>query len=274
MCGWAKSKGDFNYIFLKERNKVSDMVQYRIIDEEYGEICINRPEKHNAITTGMVEELSAVLQLAKQDSIKFLVITGSGNEMFCAGGDLHNLHGELMPDEAFQRLYPMKEILHDIVSFPVPTICLLNGDALGGGCEIATACDIRIAKESTKFGFVQTRLGIIPGWGGGAILYEKVNPSFALQWIMEAEILNAAFLLDRGWIHRIVTNEVWDNREALLKAYLSKSHKQMLLLKSQYKLKLSSLGLSSLMNEEVRNCANLWDSVEHKEALQQFLSRK
>lgn len=253
---------------------MADMVQYRIIDEEYGEICINRPEKHNAITIEMAGELNAVLQLAKQDSIKFLVITGSGYEMFCAGGDLHHLHGKLLPDEAFKRLYPMKEVLHEIVSFPVPTICLLNGDALGGGCEIATACDIRIAKENTKFGFVQTRLGIIPGWGGGAILYEKVNPSFAFQWIMEAEIFYATYLLDRGWIHRIVTNEVWNDRVALLNAYQSKSHKQMLLLKNQYKLKLSSLGLSSLMNEEVRNCANLWDSVEHKEALQQFLSRK
>src|SRR5690625_5646758 len=87
--------------------------------------------------------------------------------MFCAGGDLINFHGELTPDEAFSRLYPMKEVLYDIASFPVPTICLLNGDALGGGCEIATACDFRIAKETTKFGFVQSKLGIVPGWGGG-----------------------------------------------------------------------------------------------------------
>lgn len=250
------------------------MVQYRVINEAYGEICLNRREKHNAISVEMAGDLNAVLQQAKEDKIKFLVITATGEKMFCSGGDLTNLHGELTPDEAFTALYPMKEALHEIVSFPVPTICLLNGDAFGGGCEIATACDIRIAKKNTKFGFVQSRLGIIPGWGGGAILYEKVNPSFALQWIVEAETFDAPFLLERGWIHRIVGDELWDDRETLLKTYLAKSYKQMLILKNQFKIKLSSLGLSSLMNEEVRNSANLWDSDEHKEAVQQFLTRK
>ena len=249
------------------------MIQYQKYNEAYGVICLSRPEKHNAITGEMIEQLHAALKQAKEDVIRFLVITGAGEKMFCAGGDLTNLHGDLTPDEAFSLLYPMKEVLHEIISFPVPTICLLNGDALGGGCEIATACDIRIAKENTKFGFIQTRLGIIPGWGGGALLYEKVNPSFALQWLLEGETFGAVYLQARGWIHHIARKEDWNNLESLLQPYISKSHEQMLFLKNQFKLKLSSLGLSSLMNEEVRNCANLWDSVEHKEAVKTFLSK-
>lgn len=249
------------------------MVQYRKHPENYGEICLNRFRKHNAITGEMVEELNGILQQAKQDAIKFLVITGAGDKMFCSGGDLNQLHGDLTPEEAFALLYPMKQVLHEIVSFPVPTICLLNGDALGGGCEIATACDIRIAEDNTKFGFVQSSIGIVPGWGGGALLYEKVNPSFAFQWLIEAEVFQAQYLLERGWLHKIAETATWEDRQVLLNPYISKSYSQMLSLKAQFKLKLSSLGLSALMNEEVRNCANLWDSVEHKEAVQKFLLR-
>lgn len=162
-------------------------------------------------------------------------------------------------------------VLFTLVSFPVPTICLLNGDALGGGCEIATACDFRIAKEATEFGFIQTKLGIIPGWGGGTLLYEKVHPSFAYHWIVEAQIYKASFLKEQGWIHKVVPNKEWGNYELLLKDYLNKSFEQMKFLKSQYKRKLSVLGLSAQMNEDVRNCSVLWDSEEHQEVVQHFL---
>src|SRR5699024_12828906 len=101
-----------------------------------------------------------------------LIITRAGEKMCCSGGDLNHLQGDLSSDEAFKELYPMKECLYEPVSFPVPTVCLLNGDAVGGGCEIATACDFRIGKKGTKFGFVQSKLGIIPGWGGGELLYK------------------------------------------------------------------------------------------------------
>ncbi len=251
---------------------MTEMIQYHKDEQAYGVICLNRPEKHNAINKKMVEQLQSVLQQAKQEELSFLVITGVGEKTFCSGGDLTTLHGELTPDEAFSYLYPMKEVLHEIISFPVPTICLLNGDALGGGCELATACDIRIAKAGAEFGFIQSRLGILPGWGGGALLYEKVHPSFAFQWLMEAETFEVEYLLRRGWLHHVIPTEEWGHRGSILEPYLSKSYQQMVLLKNQYKLKLSSLALSSLMNEEVRNCATLWDSLEHKEAAQRFLS--
>ncbi|MBP1968207.1 enoyl-CoA hydratase/carnithine racemase [Virgibacillus natechei] len=253
---------------------MSETVQYRIFEEGYGEICLNRPDKHNAISEKMTEAFKSRLEEAKRDAVKFLIITGEGEKFFSAGGDLNNLHGDLSPDEAFSKLYMMKEVLYEIMSFPVPTICLLNGDAIGGGCEIATACDIRIAKETSKFGFVQTNLGILPGWGGGALLYEKVNPSFALQWLMEGSIFDANYLKECGWLHTVVSKAVWDNRDELLQAYIRKSYDQMKILKSQYKKKLSNLKLSLLMDEEVRNCANLWDSEEHKKAVQQFFARK
>lgn len=254
---------------------MTELVTYKKIDDlNYGQILINRPDKHNAISLGMAEEFKKCLTSANEDEIKFLVITGAGDKMFCAGGDLNELHGKLTPDDAFLNLYPMKEVLYEIISFPVPTICLLNGNALGGGCEIATACDIRIARQNHSFGFVQSNLGITPGWGGGTLLYEKVNPNFAFQWLLEARIFDAEKLVQAGWLHHAVTDEEMDNTEKLLKPYLMKSYEQMKILKNQYKKKISSLSLASLMNEEVRNCANLWNSREHIEAVEQFSSRK
>ena len=254
---------------------MTEFVTYqKFVDLNYGRILINRPEKHNAISLKMAKDFKECLLLANKDDIKFLVITGAGDRMFCAGGDLNDLHGDLAPDDAFQQLYPMKEVLHEIVSFPVPTICLLNGDALGGGCEVATACDIRIARQNSTFGFVQTNLGITPGWGGGTLLYEKVNPNFAYQWLLEGTIHSAERLEQAGWLHHVITDEEMADTENLLNPYLTKSHEQMRILKSQYKKKIASLGLVSLMNEEVRNCANLWDSKEHKEAVERILNRK
>ncbi|WP_164669108.1 enoyl-CoA hydratase/isomerase family protein [Virgibacillus doumboii] len=253
---------------------MTNTIQYTKNESSYGVIQLNRPEKRNAISMEMAMELKKTLETAKKDSIKFLVITGAGDRMFCAGGDLQNLHGDLSTDEAFSNLYPMKEVLYEIASFPVPTVCLLNGDALGGGCEIATACDFRIGRENTKFGFVQTKLGITPGWGGGALLYEKVHPTFAYQWLVEGEVYEASYLQSKGWLQKVADEALWDNREHLLKPFIAKSLEQMKILKMQYKKKLSMLGISALMDEEVRNCATLWDSQEHKDAVEQFFQQK
>lgn len=248
-------------------------VTYRREAEGYGVIQLNRPAKRNAISNEMAKKLKAYINEAKADDLKFLVLTGSG-DMFCSGGDLNDLHGDLTSDAAFSYLYPMKELLFDILSFPVPTICLLNGNALGGGCELATACDFRIAKNGTSFGFIQASIGIVPGWGGGTLLYEKVHPSFAYQWLVEAKVFKAEVLYEKGWIHRIEHTDTWKNELSLLKSHIEKTHEQMKMLKSQYKKSLSTLRLSSQMSEEVRSCSLLWESDAHKEALRRFFNEK
>lgn len=249
-------------------------VNYVKHEDGYSVITLDRADKRNAINQKMVNGFKACLKEAREDESKFLLVTGKGDKMFSAGGDLNEFHGDLLPEEAFTLLYGMKEVLFDLASFPVPTICLLNGNALGGGCEIATACDFRIAKEGTTFGFIQTKLGIIPGWGGGALLYEKVPNSFAYHWLLHADIHDASYLRDLGWIHNIIPRGEWGNVNKIVKPYVNRSLEQMRILKSQYQASLSILSLSAKMNEEVRHCANLWDSKEHQEVVKQFLARK
>ncbi|SHF49198.1 enoyl-CoA hydratase/isomerase family protein [Ornithinibacillus halophilus] len=252
---------------------MNDGVKYEYINDGYGLITLNRPLKRNAISEDMMSKLYESILKAKNDPIKFLVITGAGDKMFCAGGDLTELHGELSNSDAFNVLDKMKEVLYQIAIFPVPTICLLNGNALGGGCEIATSCDFRIAKTSTRFGFVQANLGILPGWGGGALLYEKVNPTFAYQWLLEANIYDANYLMEQGWINQIISSEEWGDVHNLVQPYLNRSTEQMKLLKGQYLASISVESLYRKMSDEVKSCASLWESPEHKLAVQRFSNR-
>lgn len=240
----------------------------------YGILLINRPNKRNAISTTMAEELLELFQEIKEHSIRFLLIKSAGDDVFCAGGDLNDFHSNLNEEQAYEMLSTMKQVLYQIVSFPVPTICLLQGQALGGGCELATACDIRIAKEGTKFGFVQTSLGILPGWGGGALLYEKVHPSFALDWITQAKVYQANELLKKGWLHNVVSEADWNNEADILNNYITKSVEQMSYLKSQYIESMSLPMLFEKMEKESSRCASLWSSEEHQAVVQRFLNKQ
>lgn len=251
---------------------MDNYIHYELYKEGYGKIILDRPEKRNAISLQMADQLLNALERAMRDDIKFLVITSSYDDVFCAGGDLKDFHSELDYEKAFSQLYVMKEVLFELVSFPVPTICLLNGNAFGGGCELATACDIRIAKATTSFGYIQTNLGILPGWGGGSLLYEKVHSSFAFQWITEGGIYDAPYLHERGWLHQITPDHKFDEDELLL-PYVKNSLEQMKILKAQYKESLSSLSLSAIMNEEVRQCASLWNSPKHQQAISEFFNK-
>ena len=243
------------------------------VENEYGTIVLNRPEKRNAISLAMAEELSKLLDQLKERPLKFLVIKSAGESVFCAGGDLNDFHGSLNEQEAYDTLHNMKHVLSQLITFPVPTICLLQGKALGGGCELATACDIRIAKETATFGFVQTNLGILPGWGGGAILYEKVPSSFALQWLTEGKMLDTSLLFEKGWLHKVIPEQDWIDEEKVLENYLKKSMTQMKYLKTQYLESLSVPTLLEKMDKESARCANLWSSPEHEAIVSEFLNK-
>src|SRR5699024_12414304 len=117
---------------------MTDLVQYRTDEQGYGEILLNRPEKMNAISKDMTRSFLNALETAKQQQVKFLVITAAGDRMFCAGGDLQDLHGDLSTEEACTVLSTMEEVLYELVYFSVQNVCIFNGDVLGRGGAIAT----------------------------------------------------------------------------------------------------------------------------------------
>lgn len=238
----------------------------------YGTLRLNRPEKHHAVSLEMAVQLQEILAEIKKSDIDFLVLESTGAGSFCAGGDLTDFHADLTEEEAHTALTSMRSVLQEIVKLPMPTICLLHGDAYGGGCELATACDIRLAKEGTKFGFIQSTLGILPGWGGGAILYRKVAESFAFSWLMEGQIYDASYLHEKGWLQRIIPHQDWADKEQMLAPYMAKSSRQLRLLKKQYQEIALKGDMFAQMETEVRNCASLWASDIHQAHVNAFLA--
>jgi len=199
----TRRKNEKGRIFLGE------VINYEINDEGYGTIRLKRPEKQNAISLHMAEQLQEKLVEAREANLKFLILTGVENRMFSAGGDLNDLHGELSTSEAFARLKPMMDVLQMVLHFPVPVIALLNGNALGGGCELALACDIRIASPNAKFGLPELNLGIIPGAGGTQRLSRIIGQGRALDMILTGEMIDAETALQIGLVKEIIHKNQW-----------------------------------------------------------------
>ncbi|HJP55219.1 MAG TPA: enoyl-CoA hydratase/isomerase family protein [Rhodospirillales bacterium] len=161
-------------------------------DSQHGVITvtINRPEKRNALSCKVLAELAETFTAAAQDDgLKAAVVTGAGDKSFAAGGDLKDLEGIRTLDDAQAMADGAKQAFETIRRFPVPVIAALNGDALGGGAELAVACDFRIFADHAHIGFVQGRLNISTAWGGGVDLMRLVGPAVGLRLLSRVELI-------------------------------------------------------------------------------------
>ena len=135
------------------------------VEESFGIITITREKALNALNSDVLKELSAALDEVDLSSIRCLIVTGAGDKSFVAGADIAQMKGLSKAEgEAFGNLG--NEVFLKLENFPIPTIAAVNGFALGGGCELSMACDIRICSENALFGQPETGLGITPGFGG------------------------------------------------------------------------------------------------------------
>jgi enoyl-CoA hydratase/3-hydroxyacyl-CoA dehydrogenase len=129
-------------------------------------VTLNRPDRLNAISITLIEEVGDVLdKLWDDDEIRVVVVTGAGDRAFCAGADISMFQGQ-KPGSIFHVIRKIVEVTQKMEKFPKPIIAAINGFALGGGCEIAISCDFRLASDAAAFGQPEIRLGIIPGAGG------------------------------------------------------------------------------------------------------------
>ncbi|MGN7398728.1 enoyl-CoA hydratase/isomerase family protein [Cytobacillus praedii] len=234
---------------------------------------INRPEKRNAISYEIMDGLGEALAAAEEDQIKALVITGAGDKAFCSGGDLSSFHQLKTEEEAFEMLNRMSELLVRLFFLPKPTIALLNGIAVGGGCELASTCDFRLARKEVKAGFIQGTLAITTGWGGGTFLSERVSSSNAMKMLMEACLYNSDELKDMGFIQSVYTGDPIEscrtflNKMLVLEGDVLKSYKGMFIRKWK------EAGVEERVKQEVRNCAVLWQGEAHHKQVDKFLKK-
>jgi len=161
------------------------------IDDRVGVIKINRPEVRNVLNWETWMELEDVLkQLRSEPNVRVGIITGVGDEAFIAGADLRMLK-DRTPQDAVNASNKANEILLSMESMDEPMIAAINGWALGGGCEIALACDIRIASEKAQIGQTEVRVGIMPGYGGNVRLMRLIGSGRAKEMIYTGKIVNA-----------------------------------------------------------------------------------
>lgn len=155
-------------------------------------LTINRPDKRNALSLGLLKDLGAALHAHRATPLKCVVLTGAGDRCFAAGGDLKELDAIRSTMEARRMSELGHQALDEIRYFPVPVIGAINGLALGGGAELAMACDIRVAVSHADLGLIQAQLNVTTAWGGGIDLINAVGNNAALAILCSGKRLTAA----------------------------------------------------------------------------------
>ncbi len=170
-------------------------------------IVLNRPHRLNAFNEVLMEELSDVIDTAEKDqSIRCVVVTGEGDRAFSAGADL-TMFPRATPVKAEEFSRSGQKLFGKIEEMSKPVIAAINGFALGGGLELALACDLRVAAEHAELGNTEILRGVIPGWGGTQRLVRIVGLAKAKEMIMLGNMLKAEEALKMGLVHKVVHYE-------------------------------------------------------------------
>lgn len=174
------------------------------IKEAIATVTVNRPSAMNAMTQITLQELDVVVQqLSASAEVRAVIITGAGEKAFIAGGDIAMLR-KLGPVEARELGLLAHGICNAIEQSPKPFIAAINGYALGGGCELAMSCDIRIAAEHARFGQPEINIGTLPGFGGSQRLPRLVGKGRALEMILTGDMIDAQEAWRIGLVNRVV----------------------------------------------------------------------
>ncbi|MEM6731153.1 MAG: enoyl-CoA hydratase-related protein [Myxococcota bacterium] len=154
-------------------------------------VTIDRPKALNALNAQVLDELASAFSQIGTSEVRAVILTGGGEKSFVAGGDIAEMNA-MTPDEALAYAQKGHALMDQIESLPQPVIAAVNGYALGGGCELALACDIIYASEKARFGQPEVNLGIMPGFGGAVRLPRKVGAGAASEWIFTGEMYTAS----------------------------------------------------------------------------------
>ena len=237
-------------------------------------LTINRPDKLNALNDLVVSELHHAALAVKADaSVRGVILTGSGPKAFVAGADIADLAKQGVMDGR-QRALNGQQMLSALERLGKPVLAAVNGFALGGGCELAMACHIRIASENARFGQPEVNLGITPGYGGTQRLPRIVGKGNALYMLLSAEHVNAQDALRMGLVSRVVPqDQLMAEAEKLMKAIVAKGPVALALT-----IEAVDRGLETTLEEGLRIEADAFGLVastsDMKEGLTAFLEKR
>lgn len=179
-------------------------------------LTVNRPEKLNALNNKVLDELNAAVDSIKDDlKVKAVVITGAGEKAFVAGADIKELSA-LDPVSGEKVSKRGQDIFQKIEDLTIPVIAAINGYALGGGCELALACHLRIASNNAALGLPEVSLGLIPGYGGTQRLTRAIGKAKALECIMTGRQIKADEAFEIGLVNQVVEGNPVEEAKAML----------------------------------------------------------
>ncbi|MFQ5398748.1 MAG: enoyl-CoA hydratase/isomerase family protein [Anaerolineae bacterium] len=254
---------------------MSDGIEFQI-DDDIALLRVNRPQARNALNWAAQEAFAAaVTELGRDRRVRVLIITGAGDRAFVSGGDLKELsrRPETAAGERLNRV--MSAALARLTALPLPVIAAVNGDAYGGGCEILTACDLRLAAAHARFSFAQVRNGLTTGWGGTGRLVRLIGHSRAMDFLLTSRPFEAQEALRLGFVHRVVLA----GEDVLAAAYglarkLCALPRQALAATKQLTYAASALPPDEVGRLETELFTRLWQDPDHLEAMRAFVEKR
>lgn len=243
-------------------------------------LTVNRPEKFNPLSRPVLAALRAELEsVVGRDDVRCVAITGAGDRYFAAGGDLRDLADVRTETQTQAMVEACRGALDAVRNCPVPVVAVLNGDAIGGGAELAVACDFRLMRDGAHIGFIHARLSITAAWGGSADLYGLVNRARALRMTTRAERVPAALALDWGLADEVYAlsegAEGADGRAALARfvaPMLQHSPVVLRALKAQAIASREAAGYAARRELELAGLVRTWVHPDHWAAVDRVLS--
>jgi len=248
-------------------------LQYRE-DGAVAIILLNRPQKKNSFNAQMRQEMERLLrEVAENSNIRAVILTG-GEEIFCAGADISEMTGTANAESSYKHAREFQILFDQVESLPQPVIAAVSGWALGGGCELALACDFRVASDSARFGLPEIKIGAFPGGGGTQRLSRLIGVAKAKEMILTGDPISAQEALGAGLVMKVASkaklmdeaNELAAKLAALPRIALQAS--KMLINRSQ------EVDLASGLELEARTFGAIAHTHDLAEGTKAFLEKR
>lgn len=239
-------------------------------------VTLNRPQKRNPLSRAVLARLRQAFVLHRDDAVVLALLTGAGDKSFAAGGDLRDLEQVRTPEQARELFDLGNGALQAIREYPVPVVAALNGLALGGGAELAVACDLRIAAAHARIGFVHGNLNIPPAWGGGSDLVAILGPARGLELLASSRILSAAEAQAAGLVEAVAAEG--ESFEDFVERWIAPLRRQRPQVMRAFKWQAAAhklgLGRGRIDARDRENFAEAWCHDDHWQAAANVLKKE
>lgn len=238
-------------------------------------ITVDRANKHNALARTVLAELAVTVRTTgAREDVRYVVITGAGDKYFAAGGDLRDLSNVRDEAAVMAMMEEAGAALDAIRHCPVPVIAYLNGDAIGGGAELALACDMRLQSAHARIGYIQAKLAITSAWGGGPDLFQLIGRAHAMRMMARCELVPAEQALAWGLADAVISDGPQGADFAVFTKPLSACAPQVLRgIKAQAIAARQGAGWKAHRAVEQKHLVRTWLHDDHWAASEKLLSK-